>query len=337
MSKPNIIVTEKEYSKAKEIFSACDFAEISSAPYFEEPLTSAVTEKNASIVFLGVDKYTGPLYDALKNSAGKNPALMARFGVGHDGVDKSIAAQHNIYVTNTPGVLDQSVAEHALWLMGDLARNISRSHENFRKGRFPSYVGTELSGKTLAVIGFGPIGRTLAKMASSGLGMKIIAVDLVPLADLAKTAGMDEQNFRETFGVTDYISEANKAFAEADIVSIHLPVNEKTKHFVNEQRLGLMKPTAMLINTSRGAMVDENALYDALSQSQIAGAALDVFETEPYVPTDSDRDLRTLENIVLCSHNGSSTYEANRRMALRCLQNAKLFLDGKYDRLDTVS
>lgn len=337
MTKPNVLVTETEYNKAAELFANCDFANITPAPTDEKPLAEAVLAQNARAVILGVANYQGPLYNALAKVNGDTPSLIARFGVGHDGVDKQLAKEKNIYVTNTPGVLDVSVAEHAMWLVGAVARNVAKAHMAMKNGQFPSFVGTELLGKTLAIIGLGPIGQRVARIASQGFGMRVIAMDVIPPAELPIRLGMAELDLKVNLGLAEYTTDFAAAVAEADIVSLHIPANAKTRHFINASTLDKFKPGAWLINTARGLVVDESGLYDALCSGRIAAAGLDVFENEPYTPANADKDLRTLDNVVLTSHIGSSTYQANERMAKACLNNLKSLLDNQPADMTQVS
>ncbi|MBM3892249.1 MAG: hypothetical protein FJ388_24295, partial [Verrucomicrobia bacterium] len=236
--------------------------------------------------------------------------------------------QHGIVVTNTPGVLDVSVAEHALWLMGCLARRISRLEARLRAGEFAADAGMELRGKTLGILGFGAIGRRVAAIAHLGFGMKIIACDCIPAAQLGQALS--------ACGVERYTNDVQELFRAADIVSVHLPANASTQRFINAERLAWLKPGAMLVNTARGAVLDEEALYDALVAGRLAGAALDVFEAEPYRPARPDKDLRKLENVVLTPHIGSNTREANQRMGEAALANVRAFLAGRLDQLSRV-
>lgn len=322
MSTETILVAELEFRKAEEVFRAAKDVRCEPAPADETAMTAAVISHGARAVIVGVAPYRGPLYEALGR---KNGAIIARFGVGHDSIDKTLARQHGIVVTNTPGVLDISVAEHSIWLMGCLARKIVRLETRFRKGEFVGEVGMELHGKTLGILGFGGIGRSVASIAHFGFGMKVIACSRNKPAEPPAR-----------FGVERFTTDAEELFRAADIVSVHLPANANTQRFVNAARLAWLKPGAMLINTARGALLDEEALYDALASGRLAGAALDVFEREPYVPARPDKDLRTLENVVLTPHVGSNTREANRRMAESSLENVRCFLAGKLDRLTRV-
>lgn len=318
-----VLVTEMEFRKAEHVFRAAEDVRCESVGPDERALADTVAERGVRAVIVGVAPYNGPLYEALGK---QGSALIARFGVGHDSINKPLAKQHGIIVTNTPGVLDVSVAEHAMWLMGCLARKVSRLEAKLRAGGFAGEVGAELRGKTLGILGFGAIGRRVAAIAHFGFGMKVIACDQVtpaqPLADL---------------GVERFTTEAEVMFCESDFVSVHLPVLPTTQRFINVTRLGWLKPGAMLINTARGAVLDEEALYDALVAGRLAGAGLDVFEKEPYVPAHPNKDLRTLENVVLTPHIGSNTREANQRMAGACLANVRHFLAGRHDKLTQVS
>ena len=317
-----ILITQQEFSKAEAVFRAATGVQCEPVPADESSLAAMITASGARIAIVGVASYRGPLYEALGKAGG---ALIARFGVGHDGIDKALARQHNIAVTNTPGVLDISVAEHTIWLLGCLARNISRSEARLRAGEFIGQVGMELHGKTLGILGFGKIGRRVAAIAHFGLGMNVIACDQVSApADLA------------ALGVAHYTSDVEECFRQSDAISIHLPAVASTQKFINAERLAWLKPGALLVNTARGAVLDEAALYDALAAGQLAGAALDVFTAEPYQPVRADKDLRRLGNVVLTPHIGSNTREANQRMATACLENARNFVAGRLERLTRV-
>ncbi len=326
--KPCVFVTEIEFEKSKNVFEAAEAIEAKSVPLEENALAEAVIANDCRAVVLGVDAYTGPLYEALGQTGGDNGAIIARFGVGHDGVDKQLAQAHNIVVTNTPGALDTSVAEHAVWLIGALSRQVAAHDMHMKSSQWTPSLGQEVRGKTLLIVGCGNIGRKVARIASSGFGMNVIAFDAMPL---------DATQMKEEFGCTSIAPSLDDALAAADAVSIHLPAIEQTRHFVDSKFLSTMKHDALLINTARGSIVDECALYDALKNSSIAGAALDVYEQEPYVPVDPSRDLRSLPQVVLTPHVGSSTTQACEGMANCCLKNIKAFFDGERASLDRVS
>ena len=331
-----ILVTEKEFDKARHIFDAHQQHTVQSVPLDEQLLADAILAHNCRAVILGVDPYRGQLYQALGKTGKNSGAIIARFGVGHDGIDKPLARKHNIVITNTPGVLDISVAEHAIWLMGALARNISPADTAVKAGKFPTFIGTELHGRTLAVIGFGPIGRRVAAMAHLGFGMKTLIVDILPLAELIQQQAKTFDQLKAAYGIETYTADINAVLPKADIITIHLPSNAQTERFFNNQKLSIVKPGAFLVNTARGPIIDETALYDALKNGPLAAAALDVFTNEPYLPIHPDKDLRKLPNVLLTPHIGSSTLQANERMAHDCLKNINNFLAGRLDQLTRV-
>ncbi len=331
-----ILVTEKEYQKAETVFRAVDDFRIEAVPSGERQLAEAVVRRAARAAIVGVERYDGPLYEALDAAAAGQGAIIARFGVGHDGIDKPRARRHGIVVTNTPGVLDISVAEHAIWLIGALARRVCRLESLFRAGEFASQSGMEVHGKTLGVVGFGAIGRRVAAMAHFGFGMQVAAADCLTAADLEKREQRPLDEILAAGGLSLYTDQLETVLRQADFVTLHVSATARTKHLIDASRLGMMKPGAVLINTSRGSVVDEAALYDALDGGHLGGAALDVFSTEPYQPVAPEKDLRTLDCVVLTPHVGSNTVEANCRMARACLANIAKFHDGKFDDLTRV-
>jgi lactate dehydrogenase-like 2-hydroxyacid dehydrogenase len=331
-----VLATAQEYNKAETEFRSAQGFTVEPAPAEEQLLAAAVLEHNCRGVIVGVESYTGRLYEALGKTGRRSGAIIARFGVGHDGIDKELARKNNIVVTNTPGVLDRSVAEHAIWLIGALARNIAVAHCRFRQGRFAPLVGNELYGKALGIIGFGAIGKQVAKIAHLGFGMRVLAADCMTPEELESRPGMSLERLKAEFGLDEYTQKPEEILARADVVSVHLPSTPSTRHFINAEKLAHMRPSAVLINTSRGWVLDEDALFDALSQKRIAGAALDVFENEPYKPVSPHGDLRTLDNIVLTPHIGSNTLQANQRMARACLENVSNFLAGRAEKLSRV-
>ncbi len=333
--KETVLAAGSTYRNGEMVFGKVADLEIRSAAPEEDALAEAVLSSSCRAVILSTQPYRGALYEALGKTGRTGGAIMARFGVGHDSIDKTLARRHKIVVTNTPGVLERSVAEHTLWLMGSLARRLPRADAAFRAGGFSAPVGMELAGKVLGLVGFGGIGRRVAAMAHFGLEMRVLAADVRPIEQLTKR-GETALEALERLGLSAYTSDVETVLREADVVSIHLPVTDQTRGFFDAARLALMKPGAVLINTARGALVDEAALYEALAEGRLAGAALDVFEAEPYVPVLPEKDLRGLENVVLSPHLGSHTDEAHRRMAAACLANVRNFFAGKLDELSRV-
>ncbi len=317
MSEATVIVTEREYAKAERVFAAAKDLRCIAAPADEAELAAMIRSKNAGHAIVGITRYEDLLYQTLPAGA-----VLARFGVGHDGIDKGKATAAGLFCTNTPGVLDQSVAEHALLLMLAATRRLSEALAAV-EGSWTVPGGRELAGKTLAVIGLGPIGRATARIASLGFGMRVI--------------GCVRQMPAEQSGFARITTDFAEAVDDADFVSLHIPAIPATSHFMNRERIALLAPHAWLINTARGSVVDEDALYEALSKEAIGGAALDVFEREPYLPANSERDLRKLSNVLLTPHIGSNTVEANERMAERALRNVRAAESKKWSELDLLN
>jgi len=320
-----VLITEPEYTKAEAVFRATEGLDLRAAPTEETPLSEAVRAARCRAVIVGIEVYSGPLYEALGATGVDGGSLIARFGVGHDNISKPLAKRHRITVTNTPGALDQSVAEHAIWLMGSLARHIASSDRTIRSGCFAAEIGHEVRGKILGLLGLGRIGRRVAAIAHFGFGMRVLAADCCPLHQLEDQHGRKIEELQREWGLEQYTADVDAVLRQADFLSLHLPLNHSTRNFIDAEKLAQMKSDAMLINTSRGGIVNELALYDALAGGHIGGAALDVFEAEPYVPVRSDKDLRTLQNVVLTPHTASNTYQSNRRMADMCLANITSF------------
>jgi phosphoglycerate dehydrogenase-like enzyme len=318
MRTPIIAVTEPEYCKAEATFAACADLHCVPVPVKEPALAEAIRKAGAQHAIIGVTAYRGELYSALSPGA-----VLARFGVGHDGVDKSQATAAGLLCTNTPGVLDQSVAEITLFLIGAAARHVATLTGAMSRMEWAPRGGVELRDKTLVVVGVGPIGRVVARMATLGFGMRTIGV--------ARTCSPPQEGFES---ITD---DFDSAAAQADFLSLHIPATSSNTHFLNAERLSCLPRRAWIINTARGAVVDENARYDALHTSRIAGAALDVFEKEPYAPADPARDLRKVPNTILTPHIGSNTAEANQRIAERALANIRFARAGQFDRVDLLN
>ena len=308
-----VAVTDLEYNKAIDVFENIDELECLCAPIPENELAEFIKDNGISHVIVGVDKYQDALYDALPQGG-----VIARFGVGHDGIDKGLASEKGLYCTNTPGVLDDSVAECAVALMLSAARHLVSCATDNKHSLWKNRVGNELSKKTLAVIGCGNIGRQVAKIASHGFGMKVVGFDITKPQDLSS--------------IDEFSPDFASAVSNADFVTVHIPDIPSTKNFINAERLSVMKKTSVIINTARGGVLDENALFDAVKTGVITGAALDVFKIEPYEPQEQDKDLRTLDSIIMTPHIGSSTVEACNRMACNALQNIIHIMSGALNR-----
>jgi len=320
--KTKVLIVDRIYKRSRDIFDKAADIEFVQVGKEEAEIAAAIKSQAAGAVVLATEKYTDALYTALPEGG-----LIARYGVGHDGVDKTKAKARGQFVTITPGVLDNSVAEHAIFLLGAMVREIAIDDAALKAGQWAKSTGMELAGKTLAILGCGAIGRKVAKIAAFGLSMNVVAFDV---------AKLDAAQLKKDYGINELAASAQQAVSKADVVSIHLPAIDATKDFVNAVFFANMKKTALLINTSRGSIVDENALYDALSAGQIAGAAIDVFKKEPYEPANPDKDLRKLKNIVLTPHLGSSTNEASDRMAESVIANIRSWAAKDYTAMDRV-
>lgn len=318
-------VSESVYRKAEQVFRAAETEGLICVgmPAGERQLADALRSMGARHVIVGTQVYTGSLYEAL--TAG---GVIARFGVGHDSIDKALATARGLLCTNTPGVLDDSVAEHTINLLLAAARHTVVVAGAMTAGRWQGLVGSELKGKTLAVIGCGPIGCRVASIASRGFGMKVLGCEL-------KAEGAER--LRLEYGFSEVTTDFAAAVRDADFVSLHIPSVAETWQYLNHARLGLIRAGCWVVNTARGAVVDEVALFDALAAGRLAGAALDVFAREPYEPAAVGKDFRTLPNVILTPHVGSSTAEACRRMAERALRNIRLAEAGRHAEMDLLN
>lgn len=316
-----IVIVEPIYEKGKAVFDRIDDMNIVVAPENEQKLAAVASEFAAFGVVLGVERYTHALYESLPPAG-----IIARFGVGYDGVDLHKAKKKNVFVTNTPGVLAPTVAESTVFLAGECLRKFGEHSATLKSGKWAPATGREFYGKTWAIVGLGAIGRHVAKILSFGFGVNVIAL---------KRDSIDMAESEKLYGVKSWHEDFGELAANADVISIHLPSTDETRHYIDQAKLQLMHSQTLLINTSRGALVDEAALFDAISEGRLWGAGLDVFETEPYQPI-AGKDLRNLDRVVMTPHIGSNTDECNRRMAERVLRNVRAAIQGKTPKLDLV-
>ena len=270
-----------------------------------------VSGKDALICLL-TEKVDRELLDA----AGPNLRIVANVAVGFDNIDVPACTERKVAVTNTPGVLDETTADFAWTLLMAVARRLVEGDRMARSGAWTKWnldqlCGTDVWGKTLGIIGLGRIGRAVARRAT-GFRMRIL------YNSTTRAALEIEKELNAEYVPRDAV------FEQADFVSLHVPLNAATRGLVGPAELAKMKRTAFLINTTRGPVVQEAALIDALERGLIAGAALDVFEREPLIPDGLRRD-----NVVLAPHLGSASIETRTRMALIAVENATTFFDGK--------
>ena len=263
-----------------------------------------VAGKDALICLL-TEKVDRELLDA----AGPNLRIVANVAVGYDNIDVPACTERKIAASNTPGVLDETTADFTWTLLLAVARRLVEGDRLARSGgwlqwNFDLLCGTDVWGKNLGIIGLGRIGRAVARRAS-GFGMRVI------YNSTTRAPAEIEQELRAEFLTQEQV------LRQADFVSLHVPLNQKTRGLIGREALAKMKKTAFLINTTRGPVVQEAELVQALEEGVIAGAALDVFEREPLIPDGLRRD-----NVVLAPHLGSASVETRTKMALIAAENA---------------
>jgi phosphoglycerate dehydrogenase-like enzyme len=274
-----------------------------------KPLSSA----QLAALLPGVDGYIAGLdaIDAAALSAAGSLRVIARYGVGTDNVDLAAARARGIVVTNTPGANAGAVAELALALLLLLARPILNAAAATREGGWPRTSGLSLSGKTVGLVGFGAIGRALARLLS-GFDCRLLTCD--PWCDMERAASL---------GVA--VVELEELLAASDFVSLHAPVTPETRGLVSAEFLMRMRPGAALVNTARGELVDEAALYEALVSGRLRGAALDAFAVEP---PGADNPLLSLPNVIATPHMGAHTDGATTTMGRMALADCLAVLRG---------
>jgi len=251
---------------------------------------------NADGIIAGTESYSEDVINKLPNLK-----VISRLGVGLDNIDLKIADEKGIkvFITNSPA---PAVAELILGLMLDIKRRISNQNQNLKEGKWEKKMGSLLQGNTLGIIGLGTVGKALIRLVQ-GFDFIVLAFDQV-----------QDKTFQKEYNVQ--YTELNTLLKESDIVSLNINLTDQTKYLINKTRLKLMKSDSVLINTSRGEIVDELALYTALKNGELAGAGLDVFEQEPYSGLFTE-----LENVVLTPHIGSYAKEVRVQMEIEAAQN----------------
>jgi glyoxylate reductase len=266
----------------------------------------------SGILSTATEKMDGELMDA----AGEDLKVIANMAVGYDNVDVEASAERGIVVTNTPGVLDETTADVAFMLLLAAARRLGEGERLLRAGRWEWWgpkqlMGRDVWGKRLGIVGFGRIGQAVARRAR-GFGMEVLYHNRSRKEEAEQELGARYVEFDELLETVDF-------------VSVHTPLTDETHHLIGPKELGRMKPTAVLVNTSRGPVVDEAALADALAAGRIFAAGLDVYEEEPKVHPK----LLELENVVLAPHIGSASVETRDRMAALAAENLAAVLRGE--------
>ena len=305
MSKPKVLLTRRIPSSALATLEAsCDVDRNEGGQLSPDQLKARLRDRQG-IVCLMTDIVTADVMEAAPDLK-----VIANVAVGYNNIDVPAAQARGIVVTNTPEVLTEATADLTWALIMDITRRVTEGDRLIRRGGWKAWafdfmLGNGLNGKTLGIIGFGRIGQAVAARAVP-FGMRVIHSDVQPVADSGAI-------------------HVDRLLATADIVSLHCPLTPETHHMINQAALARMKRSAYLINTSRGAVVDEAALAWALKNGMISGAALDVYEEEPRVHPD----LLTLENVVLTPHLGSATTETRTAMADLAVRNAIAVLNGE--------
>lgn len=287
-----------------------DVLDLGSRPVSESDLIDAARDADALITLLSDPVSRGVI------EACTRLKVIAQYAVGYDNIDLDAARDHDVIVTHTPGVLTDATADMAMALLLAAARQIVPADRAVREGRFTrwetdQFLGTDLSAKTLGIVGLGRIGAAMARRAI-GFGMKIIYYN-------RSRANPTVERLLSAKRV-----ELDTLLRESDVISLHLSLNSESHHLIDAEAIEQMKSSAILINTARGAVIDEEALVGALRRRRIAAAGLDVFEDEPAVHAG----LIDLENVVLAPHLGSATNETRARMTEMCVEAVRAVLEG---------
>ena len=316
MSKPKVLVTRRwPEAVEKQLQDRFDVT-LNSA---DVPLTPAQFQQ----AFQDYDAILPTVTDSLGANVFDIPnvrtRILANYGVGYSHIDTTKAAEHGIVVTNTPEVLSECTADIAMTLLLMTARRAGEGERELRAGDWTGWrpthlVGNKVSGKVLGIIGFGRIGQEMAHRAHFGFGMEILVQNRSPV----------DPKVLAQFGARQ-VANVEEMMPLCDFVSLHCPGGDANRHLINADRLNLVKPNAILINTARGEVVDDMALAEALNKGAIAGAGLDVFDGEPNI----NPVLVDTANLVMLPHLGSATRETREEMGFRALKNLCDFLDGK--------
>jgi len=317
MPKPKIFITRELFDDV--ITKISEYYEVEVWDRYQAPPYDILLEKVKTcdaLVSLLTDKIDTNLLQQAKNLR-----IIAQYAVGFDNINLETATKLGIYVTNTPGVLTESTAELTWALILAVVRRVVEADVFVRWGGWyrvgvgwhpKMLLGVELKGKTLGIIGLGRIGARVAEIAKA-FHMKTIYYDIIRNEKLEKELNIQYK-------------ELDELLKASDIITIHTPLTRETYHLIDENKLKMMKRSAVLVNTARGAIVDTNALVRALREGWIAGAGLDVFEEEPLPP---NHELTAFKNIIIVPHIGSATYEARHAMAELVAENLIAFYERK--------
>ena len=315
MSKPKVIVTRKWPADVEAELKALYDVQLNES---DIPLTADELKLALQTADALLPTVTDALTADVLNVENKRAKIIGNFGVGYNNIDINTAKAQGLIVTNTPHVLTDCTADIAMLLLLMSARRASEGERLILEQKWLGWkptqlVGQKVTGKTLGLIGFGRIAQAMARKAHHGFGMKIIFF----------SPSQPDQTIMDSLQATR-CETVEQVLSEAHFVSLHCPGGEATRHLINEKRLKLMRPSAHLINTARGDVVDSNALIKALKEGWIAGAGLDVYEGEPHL----NPEFLELDNVSLLPHLGSATEETRVAMGNRVLANIAAFFAG---------
>ncbi|TSC55692.1 MAG: D-isomer specific 2-hydroxyacid dehydrogenase [Parcubacteria group bacterium Gr01-1014_18] len=285
--------------------------------------------KKAELISMGqgasavISMLTDKITRSVMKKIGPQLKIVANYAVGYDNIDVAASKKLGIHISNTPTVLTDSVAEHTIALMMAISKRLVEADRFMRRGKYKGWkpdllLGTEFQKKTIGVIGLGRIGKSVVRMASRAFNMQVLYQDV-----------KRDEAFEQEYGAR-YVP-IEELLRSSDYVSVHVPLLESTRHLINAEKLSMMKTSAYLINTSRGPVVDEVALYEVLEQKKIRGAAIDVFEYEPKLAGTSalTKRARALDNLIVTPHTASATIEARDEMARLAAQNVIAALENQ--------
>lgn len=312
MDKPKVFITRKWPASVEEKLKASYDVTLNNE---DKPLSAHEFKhalQNHDAVCPTVCDFFPPEVINVKN---KRCKILANFGVGLNHIDINAAKAQNLIVTNTPGVLTESTADIAMTLLLMSARRATEGDRLVREKKWQGWcpthmMGSDVTGASLGLVGFGRIAQAMARKAHHGFGMKIFYFKPSP----AEQAVVDELNATQCHSIAELMQTV-------DFISLHCPSSQATHHLINQHMLDLMKPTAHIINTARGDVIDTNALINTLKGQRIAGAGLDVYEGEPNI----DDELLKLDNISLLPHLGSATIATRTAMGEKVLNNLSAF------------
>ena len=260
--------------------------------------------QNYDAVICGDDEYTEAV---IKKGVKGNLKYLCKYGVGLDRIDLDAAKKYNVPVTNCPAVNQVSVSEHVLALLFAFERSVHLQYNSVQSGRWKRWVGNEIEGKTIGIIGLGAVGKELAKK-SIALGMKVLAFDLVK-----------DKYFLSKYPKITFVRSLEAIYEQANVISLHLPHTSKTEHLISREVIfEKLKRQPIIINTARGMLVDSLALIDGLKEGQVRGYLTDVLSHEPML---DDEVLRGVENIIITPHVGSRTHQSVQRQGVMAVNN----------------